>query len=87
MSERHVRAGKLRAQQFTSAHQSKAGKASYRMIVRRFLEIHWPDLDRAAQALTGHRRAKNYRYSKGLTAAYMRKWAVELGMLSEKEQT
>lgn len=83
MEEQHVRAGKSRAQHFTAEHQSLAGKASYRAAVRRFLEMHWPHLDRAAQALTGHRRAKGYKYGRGLTEAYMHRWAVELGMIEE----
>ena len=51
--------------------QSIAGKASYLRLVGRALEAHWPDLELAAQHLTGSRRALAFRGRKGVTTEYM----------------
>lgn len=57
-----------------------AGKLAWRKTVKRFLDIHYPNLDDAARALTGHMRGTGrYKFKKAITTRYMQRWAKELG--------
>ncbi len=76
-----VKAGRIRANAFTPDYQSMAGRRAYQAKLQHFLQLHWPDFSRAAQAMTGFRRACGFRNDRGLTEEYMIRKARELGML------
>ncbi len=67
------------------ARQVTAGKARYRQYVAQVLGLYGDDYDRAAQHLSGARRAWGFRSKRGITGAYVAEWAVRLGLKAEKE--
>ena len=56
------------------AARSKGGRVTWQRTIRRFVELHYPDLDRAAQAITGWQRAILPRKARGMTTAYLENW-------------
>ena len=65
----------------------QAGKASYRALIRRLIErygTHDQGLDKAAQHLSGCRRAWGFTHKRGVTRAYLRRWATDLGLVTEE---
>ena len=54
--------------------RSDNGKITYRRTVNPFLSLHYPDLDRAAQAITGWMRVTLPRKARGMTTAYLERW-------------
>lgn len=82
--EARRRGGRKRAEAFTSDYQRAAGRASYCAAIERYLRLYWPDLERAAQALTGLLRLRaGYKRTRGVTRDYMRKQAERLNLFSE----
>jgi hypothetical protein len=68
--------------------RSLAGKSAWCKTVKRFIELHYPDLDMAARALTGHMRGTGrYKFTKAITTRYMERWAKEFGYGNEPTDT
>ena len=58
-----------------------AGRASYQSLLRRIITAHWPNADRAAQALTGARRCRGgFSGRRGVTSRYIIAQAHALGL-------
>ena len=54
--------------------RSTNGRITWRRTVNRFLDLHHPDLDRTAQAVTGWMRVTLPIKTRGMTRAYLERW-------------
>ena len=54
--------------------RSTNGRITWHRTVNRFLDLHYPNLDRTAQAVTGWMRFTLPIKTRGMTSAYLERW-------------